>query len=143
MTSGYDFFATAPAAAPASAAAPGAVAAVGGAQPGWYADPHSAQHWRWFDGRQWTAHVAPAVPAQRDRSIEALLPVNRSGLAIAAGYAGLFAILLVFAPIALVLGVLALRDLSTKPTVGGRGRAWFGVVAGALGTLGLLAAILH
>ena len=155
MSNGYDFFATAPTTprvhAPAPAAAPVAVAAtvpapvaaVGSVPPGWYADPHFPQRWRWYDGLQWTAHVAPASPAQRDRSIEMLLPVNRSGLAIAAGYAGLFAILLVFAPIALVLGVLALRELSTKPTVGGRGRAWFGVVAGAFGTFGLLVAILH
>jgi hypothetical protein len=123
----------------------------------WYADPGTAGQLRWFDGHQWTAHVHPAAPVYAaapagtvlpwgatpapapDRSLEVLLPVNRSGLAIAAGYAGLFAILIVFAPIALVLGVLALRDLSNKPTVGGRGRAWFGVVAGGLGTLAWVA----
>lgn len=76
---------------------------------------------------------------RRDRAQEALLPVNRTGLSIAAGYAGLFSILLVFAPIALILGVLALMDLSHKPDVGGRGRAWFGLVAGAFGTLALIA----
>jgi hypothetical protein len=139
MSTGYDFFATAPVTRPATAP----VATVVTPQPGWYADPHLPQQLRWFDGRQWTAHVAALPVPQRDRSMEALLPVNRSGLAIAAGYAGLFAILLVFAPVALVLGVLALRDLATKPTVGGRGRAWFGVVAGILGTLGLVAAVLH
>jgi hypothetical protein len=115
---------------------------------GWYADPWQPGHFRWFDGGQWTAHAAPGVaPAYgygyqqpRDRSVEALLPVNRSGWAIAAGYAGLFSILLIFAPIAILLGVLALNDLKDKPAVGGRGRAWFGIIAGALGTLGLLAA---
>lgn len=121
----------------------------------WYADPSAPGRLRWYDGTQWTGHVHPAAPPQyaalppwstappaRDRSIEALLPVNRSGLAIAAGYAGLFAVLLVFAPVALLLGVLALRDLSHKPTVGGRGRAWFGVVAGGLGTLALVGVLL-
>jgi hypothetical protein len=110
---------------------------------------------RWFDGYRWTEHIAagPAMgapvagawsaPPERNRSMEALLPVNRTGLAIAAGYAGLFSMLLIFAPIALVLGILALIDLTKKPDVGGRGRAWFGVVAGALGTLGLIAVAAH
>jgi hypothetical protein len=100
---------------------------------------------RWFDGYQWTGHASGHAgwqgPEQRDRSSEWLLPVNRTGLSIAAGYAGLFSILLVFAPIALILGVLALQDLAHKPDVGGRGRAWFGLIAGAFGTLGLLIAM--
>ena len=143
MSSGYDFFAVPSAAAPTGAQPAAAPPTLAAAAPGWYADPHAPHQWRWFDGRQWTAHTAPVATAGRDRSMEVLLPVNRSGLAIAAGYAGLFSILLVFAPVALALGLLALRDLTSKPTVGGRGRAWFGVVAGALGTLGLLVVILH
>ena len=130
-----DYFAPAPAASTPPAA--------------WYPDPSVPGQLRWFDGTQWTGHVHPAAgPAaygspqwaapQRDRSVEALLPVNRTGLSIAAGYAGLFAMLVVTAPIAIVLGVLALRDLRDKPDVGGRGRAWFGVVAGVLGSIPLL-----
>src|SRR5437016_4131317 len=130
MTSGYDFFAT-PAARPANVtpaaptatrpfAPPASAPAVTTPPPGRYADPHAPHRLRWFDGWQWTPHVSPVPTAGRDRSIEVLLPVNRSGRAIAAGYAGLFSILLVFAPVALLLGVLALRDLATKPTVGGR-----------------------
>tara|TARA_B100000315_G_C14284774_1_gene454685 strand:+ start:90 stop:440 length:351 start_codon:yes stop_codon:yes gene_type:complete len=67
-----------------------------------------------------------------------LLPVGRSGLAIAAGYAGLFALLVFPAPLALVLGILAIRDLRKHPTKHGMGRAIFGVVIGALGTALLL-----
>jgi sugar phosphate permease len=63
-----------------------------------------------------------------------LLPVGRSGLAIAAGYAGLFALLIVPAPLALVLGLLAVRDIKKNPKKHGMGRAVFGIVMGALGT---------
>lgn len=128
---------------------PAASAPVPAAPAAWYPDPSAPGLLRWFDGLQWTAHVHPASPpwpyaqpplgaGERDRSREALIPVNRTGLSIAAGYAGLFALLIVPAPIALVLGVLALRDLSHKPTVAGRGRAWFGVLTGGLGTLVLI-----
>lgn len=120
-------------------------AAATSAPANWYPDPYQQGYLRWFDGQQWTGHVSGPAPSwatpPRNRRMEALLPVNRSALSIAAGYAGLFSILLIFAPLALVLGVFALRDLSTKPDVGGRGRAWFGVIAGVLGTFGLLAVL--
>ena len=63
-----------------------------------------------------------------------LLPVGRSGLAIAAGYAGLFALLILPAPIALILGLLAIRDIRNNPQKHGMGRAIFGLVVGAIGT---------
>jgi predicted acyltransferase len=70
-------------------------------------------------------------------AVRMLLPVGRSGLAIAAGYAGLFAFLVVPAPLALLLGILAVRDLKKNPKKHGMGRAVFGIITGALGT-GLL-----
>lgn len=73
-----------------------------------------------------------------DPAMRMILPVGRSGLSIAAGYAGLFALLIIFAPIALVLGILAVRDLRKNPAKRGMGRALFGLVMGALGTLFLL-----
>src|SRR5262245_47228522 len=63
-----------------------------------------------------------------------LMPVGRSALAIAAGYAGLFAFLILPGPIALVLGVLAIRDLRANPEKHGMGRAVFGTIVGALGS---------
>jgi hypothetical protein len=133
------------------------VSPVASAPPAWYPDPYRPGQLRWFDGYRWTEHASavPPVgypsagygpwsgPPQRDRSKEALYPVNRTGLSIAAGYLGLFSILLVFAPIALVLGVVALIDLTHKPDVGGRGRAWFAVVAGTFGTIGLFSVMSH
>lgn len=68
-----------------------------------------------------------------------MLPVGRSGLAIAAGYLGLFAILLLPAPFALIAGLLAVRDLRRNPHKHGMGRAVFGIVSGAVFTLALLA----
>lgn len=121
------------------------------AGPGWYADPAAAGWWRWFDGAMWTAHTHPmqqpafgygygygAPPPQRDRGLEMLLPVNRAPLAIVAGYLGLFSLLLLPGPIAVVVSLIALRQLKTKPDLGGRGRAWFGLVAGSVASLILL-----
>jgi hypothetical protein len=114
--------------------------------PGWYADPGTAGWWRWFDGAAWTTytHPMPAVPfaygysappPQRDRGLEMLVPVNRTPMSIAAGYLGLFSLLLVPGPVAVVVAILALRELKKKPDVGGRGRAWFGLISGALASI--------
>ena len=71
-----------------------------------------------------------------------VMPVGRSGLAIAAGYLGLVSVMIPFAaPVALVVGILALRDLRRHPEKHGMGRAIFGVVMGGLFTI-LLVAIL-
>jgi hypothetical protein len=64
-----------------------------------------------------------------------LIPVGRSVWAIAAGYFGLFSLVCFPAPIALILGIVALRDIKKS---GGKkhgiGRAWFGIVMGAIFT---------
>jgi hypothetical protein len=65
-------------------------------------------------------------------------PVHRSALAILAGYLGLFALVLVPAPLALIAGVLAVRDLRAHPEKHGMGRAVFAIIAGVLGTIGLI-----
>lgn len=71
-------------------------------------------------------------------AIRMILPVGRSGYAIAAGYAGLFAVLCFPAPIALVLGILAVRDIRRHSEKHGMGRAIFGLVMGILFTILLL-----
>jgi hypothetical protein len=63
-----------------------------------------------------------------------LVPVGRSGWAIAAGYAGLFAVLIVTAPLALLLGIVAVLDIRRKGRRG-MGRAVFGIVMGAIGSV--------
>ena len=66
-----------------------------------------------------------------------LLPIGRSGLAIAAGYVGLFSILIFPAPIAVILGILAVKDIKRHPEKHGMGRAVFAIVAGGFFTLWL------
>ena len=68
-----------------------------------------------------------------------LLPVGRSGWAIAAGYLGLFSLLILPAPLALIIGIIAVVDIRrstrTDRPKHGLGRAWFGIVMGALGSI--------
>ena len=66
------------------------------------------------------------------------MPVDRSGWAIAAGYLGLFGLIIFPAPLALIAAILAIRDInksktSDKPKYG-TGRAIFGLIVGILGT---------
>ena len=67
-----------------------------------------------------------------------VLPVGRSGWAIAAGYLTLISVLLVPAPFALACGIVAVRDIRRDAEKHGMGRAVFGIVMGTLGTVGLL-----
>ena len=45
------------------------------------------------------------------------------------------------APFALVIGILAVRDIKKNPKKHGLGRAWFGIIMGALGTVGFVVMI--
>ena len=93
--------------------------------------------------------VTSAAPPDlgEDAVVRMLIPVGRSGWAIAAGYAGLFAVLFFPAPIALVLGLVAIWDIRKHPKKHGLGRAIFGLVMGPLFTVPMLffliAAALH
>ncbi len=67
--------------------------------------------------------------------LQYVVPVNTNLLAILAGYAGLVSVLCFPAPFALVLGILALRQLKRNPDQHGKGRAIFGIVMGTLCSL--------
>ena len=71
-----------------------------------------------------------------------LLPVGRSGWAIAAGYLGLFGLVLLPAPLALIVSIIAIRDIQkskrTEKPKHGMGRAIFGLIVGILGTIALV-----
>lgn len=80
--------------------------------------------------------IAYASPQPRDigqdAGIRMLLPVGRSGWAIAAGYLGLFSVLVIPAPIAVIVSIIAIRHMKKDPTQHGMGRAIFGLIMGGL-----------
>lgn len=90
----------------------------------------------------WLPPTARPYEIGDNAAIRMLLPVGRSGWAIAAGYAGLFAVICFPAPLALFFGVMAIIDLKRNPHKHGWGRAIFGAVMGAVGTLFLMIGIL-
>lgn len=84
----------------------------------------------------------PPIDLGQDAGMRLLLPVGRSILAIHAGYLGLFAVLIFPAPIALLVGVLAVIDIRRHPKKHGLGRAIFGIVMGAAGTILLIVGVI-
>ena len=92
--------------------------------------------------------VAPKSVAQvqvqtgEDAVMRALVPVGRSPWALVAGYFGLLSLLPLFGVFASLFGLLAIRDINAHPNKHGRGRAWFGVVAGVVSTLFYLVVLL-
>ena len=93
---------------------------------------------------QWVAAgTLPFLQPTDSAGLNLLLPIGpQSGLAIAAGYLGLFSLILgVTAPLGVILGVLALRDLRDHPEKRGKGRALTGIIIGGLVTAGWLLVI--
>jgi hypothetical protein len=80
---------------------------------------------------------------QSDAIMRMLLPVGRSKYAIAAGYLGLVSVLLIFAPFALLFGILAVKDIKKNKDKHGMGRAIFGIVMGAIFSVLLVLYILR
>ncbi len=69
------------------------------------------------------------------QGLEWVIPVKTSIWAIAAGYLGLFSVLFLPAPFALILGIVAISDLRRHPGLHGWGRAVFAVAMGAVFTI--------
>ena len=88
------------------------------------------------------ASVQPKVVLNGDNNaaIRMLIPIGRSERAIVAGYAGLLSFIPGVGILAIVLGVLALRDLKAHPEKRGAGRAWTGIILGVLFTFMIIRA---
>jgi hypothetical protein len=90
------------------------------------------------------SETVQAMPALGDQmGMRLLLPVGRSGWAIAAGYLGLFSLLAVPGPVAVIVSIIALVNIQKSKQEGrkrlhGTGRAIFGLLMGILGTAGLV-----
>ena len=79
---------------------------------------------------------------RQDAGMRLILPVGRSGWAIAAGYLGLFAFVILPAPVALIISIVAIADIrkhrNDPSPRHGMGRAIFGLIMGILGTAALV-----
>ncbi len=86
-------------------------------------------------------------PIGEDAGMRMLLPVGRSIWAIVAGYLGLISILALPGPFALFCGIMAIIDIRKHPDRHGMGRAIFGIVMGAIGSIllaiGIIATMSH
>lgn len=83
-----------------------------------------------------------AAQAASAKSIEAiendlkyLIPMGTTPIPMIAGYLGLFSLLILPAPFALILGVVGLNQLKKKNITNGRGRCWTGIVLGSIFTV--------
>jgi hypothetical protein len=106
-----------------------------------YLDPKLAAENAWSTTNRSTA------PSSTDRM---LMPVGRPISAIAAGYLGLLAMFplvgILFGFLGVIFGIIALKAIGEDPELSGKGRAWFGIIAGAIfcvlwiGLLGVIVA---
>lgn len=86
----------------------------------------------------------PTPPTDDAKLLEIFIPINRSPIAIAAGYVALFTIPFLFmGTIALVLGIIGLVKHKNNPTKKGIGRLWFAIIYGGFGTVLFLVLITH
>lgn len=67
-------------------------------------------------------------------AMDLVAPLRADPWAVLAGYLGLFSFILIAAPFSLAVAIIALKSLKKHPERTGKGRAWFGLVMGVLGT---------
>ena len=78
--------------------------------------------------------TAPPQGMAADAGMRLILPIGRSGWAIAAGYLGLLSLAcFILAPAAILCSVMALRDMKLHPERHGMGRVITGFVLGGIG----------
>lgn len=86
--------------------------------------------------------VYKSVNDRDDPEMRMLLPIGRSPLAIIAGYLGLFSLIIIPAPLALIFGILAVIDIKKNPKKHGMGRAIFGIIMGTIFSVPLVVMII-
>ena len=78
--------------------------------------------------------IAPQYAQSNDASLGYIVPINTSIWAIFASYVALLSLVMFPAPIALILGIIALIDIKKHPGMRGKGRAIFAIIMGVLFT---------
>ncbi|MDX8383055.1 MAG: DUF4190 domain-containing protein [Ghiorsea sp.] len=73
--------------------------------------------------------------SQSDSAMRILLPVGRSSYAVAAGYLAFFSWVPIIGQLAIICGVLGIREIKSDKEKHGMGRAWFGIILGAIFTI--------
>jgi len=111
--------------------------------PGWYADPMTAGHARWWSGQDWTHHVQPVPTGAPLEQPGNLLVPGRSSMGTRALVWGIVSLLCnaILAPsiLAIVYGAIALNDAKRLEARGlptpQRSRARAGIVLGIVGAV--------
>ena len=87
-------------------------------------------------GPQQPRYPSPSQSGTTDPALRYVVPVDVTPLALIAGYLGLFSLIIFPAPLALILGIVAIRQIKkSNGQLHGLGRAWFAVIMGAIFTL--------
>ena len=85
--------------------------------------------------------TTPQYSPSNDAALGLIVPINTSVWAIFASYAALLSVICFPAPIALILGIIALMDVRKHPGMKGKGRAIFAIIMGSIFTVLLLVSI--
>jgi hypothetical protein len=96
----------------------------------------------WPSGFDTLEEIRTEVYMDEDRLNRLLMPVGRSGWAIASGYLGLLSLFVVPAPFAVLTGILGILDIRKHPERHGMGRCVFGIVMGTIVTVAFAASFL-
>lgn len=75
------------------------------------------------------------LPGEMQGNMRYMIPCGRPFSALAAGYLGLLSVIPIFAPFAILTGVLGLKAIKKDSSLTGSVRCWFGIIAGALSIL--------
>lgn len=115
--------------------------------PGWYADPTSRFEHRYWDGTTWTEHVSRNGQPTTDPLDGSGQPVetwrvqaSTSSRTNAKAIVSLVLALIWFGGlasiVAVIVGIMAKREIRGQPGEGGAGIATAGIVVGVIGVLG-------
>jgi len=90
----------------------------------------------------------PPVKAERkhlseNAGMRAIMPIGRSGWAIAAGYLGLFSFIPGLGVFAAIFGIVAVRHIKKNTNKHGLGRAIFGIVAGVISIIAYVVVLIE